>query len=89
MQLFKLYNICVTIVRSYTRKYHEFVAICIVTCANGKKQVIFFVVQFGTMVIMILSNETSVSLHVQTQCGRIPVPDLDSHVTCSTDTDSK
>ena len=39
MQSFKLYNICVTIVRSYTRKYHEFVAICIVTCANGKKQV--------------------------------------------------
>ena len=29
-----LYNIIITIVRSYTGKYHEFVAVCIVTSAQ-------------------------------------------------------
>ena len=34
----------ITIVESYTGKYHEFVAVCIVTSnnANGNKRVMFF-----------------------------------------------
>ena len=39
--------ISITRVQSYTGKYHEFVAVCIVMCstsnnANGNKRVIFF-----------------------------------------------
>ena len=40
------------------------------------------------MVIMILSYEPLISLHVQTQCALLAAPDTDSCVTCSTDTDS-
>ena len=40
------------------------------------------------MVIMILSYELSISLHVQMQRVWRAVPDMDSHVTCSIDTDS-
>ena len=50
------------------------------TSPNGNKPMIFFLVQLGTMVIMILSYERSISLHVQTQCI---VPDTDSQVTCT------
>ena len=41
------------------------------------------------MVIMILSYEPSLSLHVQMQRTWLAVPDMDSHVTCSTDTNSR
>ena len=77
-----------TIVQSYAGKYHEFVAVCVVTSA----QLSFLV----SMVIMILSYEPSISLHIQMQCTQLAVPDTDSwvtlvlifHVTCSTDTNS-
>ena len=45
----------------------------------------FFPVYVGTIVIMILSYEPSISLHIQMQCTCLVVPDMDSHVTCSTD----
>ena len=50
------------IVQSYTGKYHEFVAVCIVTSnnANGNKRVI---VKLDTMVIMILLYGCLISLH--------------------------
>ena len=41
------------------------------------------------MVIMISPFEPSISLHAQTQCVRLAVPDTDSHVSYSTDTDSR
>ena len=39
--------------------------------------------------MMILSYEPSISLHVQIQRMLLAVPDTDSHVTCTTDTDSR
>ena len=38
----------ITIVQSYTGKYHKFVAVCIVTSnnANGNKRVMFFPLDF-------------------------------------------
>ena len=37
------------------------------------------------MVIMILSYEPSISLHVQTQRARLVAPDMGFHATCSND----
>ena len=53
---------------------YEFVARVTIQTAN--KWVIFS---------PILSYEPSISLHIQTQCAWLIVPDMDSHVTCSTD----
>ena len=39
--------------------------------------------------IMIFIIQLSISLHVQTQCMRLVIFDTDSHVTSSTDTDSR
>ena len=47
----------------------------------------FFPVQLDTMVIVILSYEPLISLHVQT-CAWLAVPDTDSHMTYSSDIDS-
>jgi len=62
--------ISITIVQSYTGKYHEFVAVVLLRVrstsnnAKGDKQVICFRYSFVTRVILILSYECGMSLHV-------------------------
>ena len=66
----------VTIVQSYTGKYHEFVT----STVNSRYS---FLVSLGTMVIMILSYKPSISLHVQTHTRDLSyIPDVDCRVTC-------
>ena len=70
--------IIITIVRMHTRNN-----------TDSNKLVIFFsgiALYYG---IMILLYKPLISLHVQTQCVWLAVPDTDFHVTCSTDMDSR
>ena len=69
------YYTSITIVHSYTKNYHKFVAICIVTSVqynnvNGNKLVIFSGIASycgDNYIIMILSYEPLISLRDQTQ----------------------
>ena len=68
---------------------HMSVVICLYIVMSVQHMSGIFPVQLGTTVIMILSYESLISLHVQTQHIWLAVPDTDSRVTCSTDTDSR
>ena len=80
---------CITIVPSYTRKYHEFVAVCIVTNAQPTMPTAtnewYFPVYLGAMVIMIyhmnLQFHCTFRRDLQYLIMWLAVPD---HVTCST-----
>ena len=69
MAYYRIYAmISVTIVQSYITSLLPSVLLQVRSTsnnANSNKQVIIFMVRLGAMVIMILSYEPSISLHIQ------------------------
>ena len=82
----------ITIVQSYTWKYHEILSSVLLRVhgtsnnANGNKWVIFF--QYMCSVENNLYKPL-ILLHVQMECVWFIGPDKNSHVTCSTDKNSR
>jgi len=70
LQQYYILHVSITIVQSYTGKYHEFVAVVLLLVrstsnnAQGGKQVICFRYSFVAMVILILSYKRGIPLHV-------------------------
>ena len=82
--------IIITTIRSYTGKYHEFS--CCLYCYECAVRVTmptatneWYFIQLLWWLLMILSYEVSISLHVEMQCAWPVLPDKDSHMTCRTD----